>query len=219
MGIVDEVIWEAYDGDKELETFAQFPVLRSRIHNFLRTSFDFLNKLSGDQLVSHRYGKFRKMGTFQILDEERRKQLIFEAEAKVGNAKKGKAENSNVPSLLVKHLAQEIVCGGSSRYRKLAPISCPESSPIPVTVTPRQRADNWTNAKKVLDAGGPEALVRWVKEQKRVLITDTTMRDAHQSLVATRARTEDLTKGAVLANELLKDAFRYVFAIMYLLVI
>ncbi len=41
----------------------------------------------------------------------------------------------------------------------------------------------------------------------QVLITDTTMRDAHQSLLATRVRTEDLVKGAVLANTLLRDAF------------
>ena len=35
------------------------------------------------------------------------------------------------------------------------------------------------------------------------------MRDAHQSLLATRVRTEDLVKGAVIANELLKDAFSF----------
>jgi pyruvate carboxylase len=35
------------------------------------------------------------------------------------------------------------------------------------------------------------------------------MRDAHQSLLATRVRTEDLVKGAAVANELLKDAFSF----------
>ncbi len=35
------------------------------------------------------------------------------------------------------------------------------------------------------------------------------MRDAHQSLLATRVRTEDLVKGATIANELLKDAFSF----------
>ena len=33
------------------------------------------------------------------------------------------------------------------------------------------------------------------------------MRDAHQSLLATRVRTEDVVKGAAIANELLADAF------------
>lgn len=35
----------------------------------------------------------------------------------------------------------------------------------------------------------------------QVLVTDTTMRDAHQSLLATRVRTEDLVHGATVANE------------------
>ena len=34
-----------------------------------------------------------------------------------------------------------------------------------------------------------------------MLVTDTTMRDAHQSLLATRVRTEDLVHGATVANE------------------
>ncbi len=47
-------------------------------------------------------------------------------------------------------------------------------------------------AKAVLDEKGAEAVVDWMFEQKRLLVTDTTMRDAHQSLLATRIRTYDL---------------------------
>ncbi|MGL6096331.1 MAG: pyruvate carboxylase [Fimbriiglobus sp.] len=43
---------------------------------------------------------------------------------------------------------------------------------------------------------GPEKFARWVREQKRLLITDTTMRDAHQSLLATRMRTFDMLEVA-----------------------
>ncbi|WP_183292972.1 pyruvate carboxylase [Cupriavidus alkaliphilus] len=39
---------------------------------------------------------------------------------------------------------------------------------------------------------GAEKFSRWMLEQKRVLLTDTTMRDAHQSLFATRMRTADM---------------------------
>ena len=39
---------------------------------------------------------------------------------------------------------------------------------------------------------GPAAFVQWIKEQQRVLLTDTTMRDAQQSLLATRMRTHDM---------------------------
>lgn len=39
---------------------------------------------------------------------------------------------------------------------------------------------------------GPEKFAAWMRDQKRLLITDTTMRDAHQSLIATRMRTVDM---------------------------
>lgn len=39
---------------------------------------------------------------------------------------------------------------------------------------------------------GPKKFSEWVRDQKPLLITDTTMRDAHQSLLATRFRTHDL---------------------------
>lgn len=49
-------------------------------------------------------------------------------------------------------------------------------------------------AKMILDKQGPEAVSQWVREQNNVLLTDTTFRDAHQSLLATRVRTNDLLK-------------------------
>ena len=39
---------------------------------------------------------------------------------------------------------------------------------------------------------GPEKFAQWMKAQPQVLLTDTTMRDAHQSLFATRMRTADM---------------------------
>jgi pyruvate carboxylase len=41
---------------------------------------------------------------------------------------------------------------------------------------------------------GPERFARWVREQGRLLLTDTTFRDAHQSLLATRMRTYDMLR-------------------------
>ncbi|MCC5889312.1 MAG: pyruvate carboxylase [Alkalibacterium sp.] len=46
--------------------------------------------------------------------------------------------------------------------------------------------------KHILDKEGPEAVSQWLKEQNSVLMTDTTFRDAHQSLLATRMRTHDM---------------------------
>ncbi|UJF16494.1 pyruvate carboxylase [Jeotgalibaca sp. MA1X17-3] len=48
------------------------------------------------------------------------------------------------------------------------------------------------SAKTILDEQGAEAVSHWVSNQKEVLLTDTTFRDAHQSLLATRMRTSDL---------------------------
>lgn len=39
---------------------------------------------------------------------------------------------------------------------------------------------------------GAEAFARWMRDERRVLLTDTTMRDAHQSLFATRMRSADM---------------------------
>ena len=47
-------------------------------------------------------------------------------------------------------------------------------------------------SKNLLDEMGPEAFCGWVKDQKHILYTDTTFRDAHQSLLATRVRTQDM---------------------------
>ncbi|MBV6656428.1 MAG: pyruvate carboxylase [Devosiaceae bacterium] len=43
-----------------------------------------------------------------------------------------------------------------------------------------------------LEELGPEGFAAWMKQQSRVLVTDTTMRDGHQSLLATRMRSFDL---------------------------
>ena len=47
--------------------------------------------------------------------------------------------------------------------------------------------------KQKLDELGPERFAQWLLGEQRVLLTDTTMRDAHQSLLATRVRSIDLT--------------------------
>ncbi|HSO47164.1 MAG TPA: pyruvate carboxylase, partial [Rhizobiaceae bacterium] len=46
--------------------------------------------------------------------------------------------------------------------------------------------------RQKLEELGAEGFSKWVREQGQVLVTDTTMRDAHQSLLATRMRTHDI---------------------------
>jgi len=49
--------------------------------------------------------------------------------------------------------------------------------------------------QKLLELG-PDRFSRWVREQQPLLVTDTTFRDAHQSLLATRVRTRDMLRVA-----------------------
>ncbi|MCL5247060.1 pyruvate carboxylase [Cellulophaga sp. 20_2_10] len=48
--------------------------------------------------------------------------------------------------------------------------------------------------KDLLTELGPEGFASWLKKEKKVHFTDTTMRDGHQSLLATRMRTTDMLK-------------------------
>jgi len=60
--------------------------------------------------------------------------------------------------------------------------------------------------QKLLELG-PEKFAQWVRKQKKLLFTDTTMRDAHQSLLATRVRTYDLLGVADAVAHLLPGLF------------
>ena len=61
--------------------------------------------------------------------------------------------------------------------------------------------------KQILDERGADGLVNWVKEQKKTLLTDTTFRDGHQSLLATRVRTTDLMHIAEPTARMLPELF------------
>ncbi|MEA3318856.1 MAG: pyruvate carboxylase [Bacillota bacterium] len=64
-----------------------------------------------------------------------------------------------------------------------------------------------SGTKQILDERGADGLVKWVTDQKEVLLTDTTFRDAHQSLLATRVRTNDLKQIAEPTAKLLPNLF------------
>ena len=72
---------------------------------------------------------------------------------------------------------------------------------------PQAKAPLTPGLKQLLDEKGPEAVKQWVLDQKKLLITDTTMRDAHQSLLSTRMRTRDMVKAADGTADILRDCF------------
>ncbi|MAO10234.1 MAG: pyruvate carboxylase [Flavobacteriaceae bacterium] len=64
---------------------------------------------------------------------------------------------------------------------------------IPI-YSPAERFPKGT--KDMLTEMGPEKFCAWLKDEKKIHYTDTTIRDAHQSLLATRMRTYDMLKVA-----------------------
>ncbi|KAB1082193.1 pyruvate carboxylase [Neorhizobium galegae] len=61
-------------------------------------------------------------------------------------------------------------------------------------IVPHSNSAIADGTKQKLDALGPKKFAEWVRAEKRVLLTDTTMRDGHQSLLATRVRTYDIAR-------------------------
>ncbi|THH38018.1 pyruvate carboxylase [Aliishimia ponticola] len=74
------------------------------------------------------------------------------------------------------------------RPRPRADLRDPKAPPL--------RAEPMMGTRNLLEQKGPAAVAEWMKAQQRLLITDTTMRDGHQSLLATRMRSLDMVKVA-----------------------
>ena len=99
------------------------------------------------------------------------------------------AKRRDRASRLVRFLGTVAVNGNPEmKGRKLPPLPLPKpikpafdlSAPIPA------------GTRDLLKALGAEGFSGWMKAQPQVLLTDTSMRDAHQSLFATRMRTHDM---------------------------
>ncbi|GFE48617.1 pyruvate carboxylase [Roseobacter cerasinus] len=61
---------------------------------------------------------------------------------------------------------------------------------------PSLKAEPLMGTRNLLERKGPQAVADWMKQQRQLLITDTTMRDGHQSLLATRMRSIDMIRVA-----------------------
>jgi len=88
---------------------------------------------------------------------------------------------------LLTYIADVTVNGHPETRERTKPapyITRPQLPSVPVHQTQSMRAR--------LKQLGPAGFAKWMRNEKRVLVTDTTMRDAHQSLLATRMRTFDI---------------------------
>jgi len=88
---------------------------------------------------------------------------------------------------LLTYLGEVIVNQNPEVANKPRPASI-RAAPIP----PHDSAQPAPGTRQLLDRLGAEGFASWTSSQKQLLITDTTFRDAHQSLMATRVRTHDM---------------------------
>ncbi len=83
----------------------------------------------------------------------------------------------------------EVIVNGTAAVAKGKAKPSREPAPVPKLPIATKPAPGTRDRFREL---GPERFSAWVRDQKPLLITDTTMRDAHQSLLATRLRTHDM---------------------------
>lgn len=98
---------------------------------------------------------------------------------------------------ILKFIGEKIVNGAGASKKDY------NIAPVPKVQVP----EKLDGVRPILLTKGPEGLVSWIKAQNKLLVTDTTFRDAHQSLLATRVRTKDMVKIAEATSVLAKDLF------------
>jgi len=103
---------------------------------------------------------------------------------------------------LLAYLGDVILNGNPEVKGKTAPSSfdAPPIPRAPLTAPP-------PGSRQLLLALGPMKFAEWARAEKRLLFTDTTFRDAHQSLLATRVRTRDLLATAPAIAHRLSNLF------------
>ena len=88
---------------------------------------------------------------------------------------------------LLRYIGETIVNGNSAVKDRAQPLSL-----APPKVPSSEKISPPAGSKQVFEAHGAQGLADWLLTQTSVQVTDTTFRDAHQSLLATRLRTHDL---------------------------
>ncbi len=99
----------------------------------------------------------------------------------------------------------EVTVNGNPEVRGRALPALPLPRPVLARLPGARTLPEGT--RDILRRLGAGAFARWMKAQPRVLVTDTTMRDAHQSLFATRLRTADMLPAAAHYAQRLPNLF------------
>mmetsp|Transcript_25627 Transcript_25627/g.66531 ORF Transcript_25627/g.66531 Transcript_25627/m.66531 type:complete len:1181 (-) Transcript_25627:28-3570(-) len=112
------------------------------------------------------------------------------------------AKGGDRASKLLMYLA-ELAVNGRKAVGATGPVTPRYAQVLPPPVDEKPRI----GFKQVLETSGPEGFAKAVRAHKGLLLTDTTMRDAHQSLLATRVRTKDLVTAAPYTSKALHNAY------------
>jgi pyruvate carboxylase len=104
---------------------------------------------------------------------------------------------------LLTYLGDVILNGNPEVKNKKAPAVF---EPLVVPRAPKSGAPP-AGTRQLLKKLGPKKFAQWARKEKLLLITDTTFRDAHQSLLATRVRTHDLLATAPAVAHRLSNLF------------
>ncbi|EDR28192.1 pyruvate carboxylase subunit B, putative [Entamoeba dispar SAW760] len=196
LGVIDEIIDEV---DKE--TYDNCPILLKRVNEFITNSLTTLLKMEPSELVLTRSKKFRLMGIYGHCNPTPKNsspvpRLGGATPAPIASYKPVATPQQIITTQsgnaagLINFIADVTVNANISLRNKNVPSDCFVIKHLePEKIIEKARIDS---PKGILDSQGPDALVDWIRNQKEILITDTTMRDAQQSLLATRVRTADL---------------------------
>ena len=113
-------------------------------------------------------------------------------------------ERKNRATKLLTYLG-EVIVNGNSLVEGRPPALRREPAPLPDLSRAGEKIPDGSRTK--LKELGPEKFSAWVRNETRLLLTDTTFRDAHQSLLATRMRTRDMLNVADGYARLLPELF------------
>ncbi len=103
---------------------------------------------------------------------------------------------------LLSYLSEVIVNGNPEVANKPRPaVIRPAPVPLP------DRSSPPLGTRQLLDQLGAQQFAEWTRSNPRLLITDTTFRDAHQSLMATRVRTYDMLRIANFVSHRLHNLY------------
>ncbi|CAK4507169.1 unnamed protein product [Aphanomyces euteiches] len=113
--------------------------------------------------------------------------------------------STNRGQKMLRYIGNTIVNGPEKALGATGPPPSPMDPIIPVLPTPPARQGK--SLRQIYTSEGPAAFAKAVRENKGLLLTDTTWRDAHQSLLATRVRTRDLEAIAPATAIALRNAY------------